>query len=103
MLGNRKVQMKFLKRILHLPNSCPNVAVRGELVQLPIHLWWKESILKHWNRQCSPDIPMLLKEAAHTEIANAAPGRHNWVSRGIFLTMLDYHLTSLNYTVAVEM
>ena len=30
---------------------------------------------------CSPDIPILLKEAAHTAIANAAPGRHNWVSR----------------------
>ena len=76
-----KVQMKFLKRILHLPNSCPNVAVRGELGQLPIHLWWKESILKYWNRLCSPDIPILLKEAAHTAIVNAAPGRHNWVSR----------------------
>ena len=62
--------MKFLKCILHLPNSCPNVAV----------LWWKESILKYWNRLCSPDIPILLKEDAHTAIANAAPGRHNWVS-----------------------
>ena len=37
--------------------------------------------MKYWNRLCSPDIPILLKEAAHTAFSNAAPGRHNWVSR----------------------
>ena len=37
-----KVELRFLKAILHLPTSAPNMAVRGELGQLPIHMWWKE-------------------------------------------------------------
>ena len=74
-----KVQIKFLKCILHFPNSCPNVAIRGEHGQLHIYLRWKNSILKYWNRLCSPNIPILLKEAAHTAIANVVPRRCNWV------------------------
>ena len=31
--------------------------------QLPIHLIWKERILRYWDRLCANDIPMLLKEA----------------------------------------
>ena len=38
-----KVEIKFLKSILHLPDSTPTMAVRGELGQLPIFLLWKES------------------------------------------------------------
>ena len=37
-----RVEIKFLKSILRLPNSTPNMAVRSELGKLPIHLWWKE-------------------------------------------------------------
>ena len=48
-----KVEIKFLKSILHLPDSTPTMAVRGELGQLPIFLLWKERILKYWNRLCS--------------------------------------------------
>ena len=33
-----KVEIKFLKSILHLPDSTPTMAVRGELGQLPIFL-----------------------------------------------------------------
>ena len=73
-----KVQMKFVKRILHLPNLCPNVAVRCELSQLLIHLWWKESILKYWNRLCSPCRYTNIAEGC--AIANRAPERHNLVS-----------------------
>ena len=43
-----KVELRFLKAILHLPTSAPNMAVRGELGQLPIYMWWKERILKFW-------------------------------------------------------
>ena len=48
-----KVEIKFLKSILHLPDSTPTMAVRGELGQLPIFVLWKERILKYWNRLCS--------------------------------------------------
>ena len=37
-----KVEIKFLKSILHLPDSTPTMAVRGELGQLPIFLLWKK-------------------------------------------------------------
>ena len=55
-----KVEIKFLKSILHLPDSTPTMAVRGELGQLPIFLLWKERILKYWNRLCSENIPIFL-------------------------------------------
>ena len=43
-----KVEIKFLKSILHLHDSTPTMAVRGELDQLPIFLLWRERILKYW-------------------------------------------------------
>ena len=58
-----RVELRFLKQILHLPASAPNMAVYGELGQLPVNLWWKERILKFWNRICSDDAPALLKAA----------------------------------------
>ena len=54
----KKVEIKFLKSILHLPDSTPTMAVRGELGQLPIFLLWKERILKYWNRLCSEKQPL---------------------------------------------
>ena len=57
------VKLHYLKHILHVPLTASNIAVRGELGQLPIHLIWKERILSYWDRLCSNDIPMLLKEA----------------------------------------
>lgn len=33
--------------MLHLSPSATNVAVLGELSQLPIHLFWKEKMLKY--------------------------------------------------------
>ena len=41
-----KVELRFLKAILHLPTSAPNMAVHEELGQLPIHQWRKDQILK---------------------------------------------------------
>ena len=57
------VELHYLKHILHVPITATNIAVRGELGQLPIHLIWKERILRYWDRLCSNDIPILLKEA----------------------------------------
>jgi hypothetical protein len=57
------------------------MAVRGELGQLPLHLWWKERLLKYWDRLCSEDSPLLLKDAANLTIHNAANSSNNWVGK----------------------
>ena len=38
-------EMYFLKYTLNLPPSATNMAVYGELGQLPLHLLWRERIL----------------------------------------------------------
>ena len=73
-----KVEIKFIKPILHLPDSTPTMAVRGELGQLPIFLLWKERILKYWNRLCSENIPIFLREAASLSLHNATAGKQSW-------------------------
>ena len=60
--GNKNA---FCKYILNLPPSATNMAVCGELGQLPLHLLWRERILSYWNRLCSEGIPDLLREAFH--------------------------------------
>ena len=63
-----KVELQFLKVILHLPTLAPNMAVRGELGQLPIHMWWKERILKFWDWIYSEEVPKLLKAAIYRSL-----------------------------------
>ena len=46
------VELHYLKHILHVPLTASNIAVRRELRQLPIHLIWKERILRYWDRLC---------------------------------------------------
>ena len=53
-------ELSFLKFILSLPPNATNAAVRGELGQLPLHLYWKERILKYWKRICEGNIPTKL-------------------------------------------
>ena len=67
-----RVELWILKYMLHVPISTPAMAVQGELGQLPLHLWWKERILKYWNRISSGDIPSLLKDAANLLIHNVS-------------------------------
>ena len=75
-----RVELRFLKQILHLPMSVPNMAVYGELGQLPVNLWWKERILKYWNRTCSDEAPALLRAAMNLSLQNARSGRKCWVA-----------------------
>ena len=58
-----KIEQHYLKYILQLPSTATKAAVRGELGQLPVHLFWKERILKYWFRLNKDDIPILLHEA----------------------------------------
>ena len=58
----------------HLP-----MAVRGELGQLPLHLWWKERLLKYFDKLCSEDIPLLLKDAVNLSMHYLSSGSYtNW-------------------------
>jgi len=41
---NEEIEMQYLKYILYLPKNATNIAVRGELGQFPIDLYWKERI-----------------------------------------------------------
>ena len=47
-----RVEDHYLKFVLYLPPNATTAAIRGELGQLPIHLLWKERILRYWNRLC---------------------------------------------------
>ena len=58
-----RVEDHYLKFVLYLPPNATTAAIRGELGQLPIHLLWKERILRYWNRLCSEDTPVLLRHA----------------------------------------
>ena len=58
-----RVEDHYLKFVLYLPPNATTAAIRGELGQLPIHLLWKERILRYWNRLCSEDAPVLLRHA----------------------------------------
>ena len=40
-----RIEVQYLKYILHLPKNATNSAVRGELGQFPLHLFWKENII----------------------------------------------------------
>ena len=85
--------------------SVPNMAVNGELGQLPVNLWWKERILKYWNRICSEEAPALLKVAMNFSLHNARSGRKCWVANVVTLlnnsgydatfselSILDHHI-----------
>ena len=57
------IETHFLKYILNSPQSATNMAVHGELGQLPLHRLRRQRILCYWNRLCSEEIPDFLREA----------------------------------------
>ena len=75
------VEMNFLKYVLHLPLNASNIAVRGEVGQLPLHLLWKERVLKYWHRLCSEDISVLLKQAMVQACQLGETSNNCWVSK----------------------
>ena len=74
-----RVELGFLKAILNISLSTPNMAVLGELGHLPIYLWWKEKILKFWDRLCNQDSPKLLRMAIQLSFENFNRGKRSWV------------------------
>ena len=75
------IELKYLKYILCLPLSTTNAAVRGELGQLPLHLFWKERIIKYWHRLSSGFIPSLLQHALSEQLALDKGGKECWLSK----------------------
>jgi len=72
------IEIHFL---LNLPQSATNMAVRGELGQLPLHLLWRQRILRYWNRLCSEEITDLLREAFHLATRIHQSGKTTWVPK----------------------
>ena len=68
-----RIEMHYLKYILHLPKSATNIAVRGELGQFPIHLYSKESILKNWCRVNTEEVPLHIKQAVLVQSTMVSP------------------------------
>ena len=77
------IETHFIEYILNLPQSATNMAVCGELGQLPLHLLllWRERILGYWNRLCSEEIPDLLREAFRLTTWMHQSGKSTWVSK----------------------
>ena len=83
-------QVKYLHRVYDQVTSClhrvhDQVAihtnVRGELGQLPLHLFWKERIIKYWHRLSSGFIPSLLQHALSEQLALDKGGKECWLSK----------------------
>ena len=50
--------------------------------QLPLHLWWKERLLKYLDKLCSEDIPLLLKDAVNLSMHDLSSGSNtNWAGK----------------------
>ena len=73
-----RIKVQYLKYILHLPN---NASVRGELGQFPLHLFWKENIIKYWCRVNTDDIPKHLKLAVNTQYEMLKNSKLCWLSK----------------------
>ena len=76
-----RLEINYLKYVVHLLPiyNATATAVRGELGQIPIHLLWKERILKYWSRLCSDDIPIFLKHAVLQQIELYEKNKQCWL------------------------
>ena len=76
-----RIEVQYLKYILHLPNNATNSAVHGELGQFPLHLFWKENIIKYWFRVNTDDIPKHLKVAVNIQYEMLKNSILCWLSK----------------------
>ena len=76
-----RVEDHYLKFVLYLPPNATTAAIRGELGQLPIHLLWKERILRYWNRLCSEDAPVLLRHAILHQKQLLGKSKQCWLTK----------------------
>ena len=76
-----RIEVQYLKYILHLPKNATNSAVRGELGQFPLHLFWKENIIKYWCGVNTDDIPKYLKLAVNIHHEMLKNSKLCWLSK----------------------
>ena len=69
------IQRRFLKYILGLTKSCPNLAVMGETNETPLMLKGYTQMLKYWYRVSNMSNENLAKKALNENIAL----RSNWI------------------------
>ena len=89
-----KIEQHYLKYILQLLSTATKAAVRGELGQLPVHLFWKERILKYWFRLNKDDIPILLHEVLLIQQYMVHSGKICWLLK---VHQLYYSNAGLTY------
>ena len=64
--------LQYFKYILGLPGNATNIAVRGEVGQFLIHLYWIENIIKYWCRVSKTDSPILCPKSDNGSATNEA-------------------------------
>ena len=76
-----RIEIHYLKCILHLPKSATNIAEHGEWGQFPIHLYWKENILKYWCRVNTEEVPLHVKQAVLEQSTMLNDDKSCWLSK----------------------
>jgi len=77
--GQELLHKKFIKRILGVCNSTPDMIALGEVGRLPLAFFRLRLILKYWNRLCASPEHRLLKKA-FIDSAHLAATSQTWVS-----------------------
>ena len=77
--SDEEIELQFLKFTLRLPGNATNAAVRGELGQFPVNMFWKERILKYWCRVNTENIPFHLKLASLVQWSILMKDKQCWL------------------------
>jgi hypothetical protein len=84
--GQELLHKKFIKRVLEISASTPDIIASGEVGRYPLAFFRLKLILKYWNRLCALPEHRLLKKAL-VDSANLAETSRSWVS--LFKTQLQ--------------
>ena len=85
--------LQYFKYILGLPGNATNIAVRGEVGQFPIHLYWIENIIKYWCRVSKTDLPIYVQKATMVQQQMRLDNKKCWLVR----TKTIYDAAGLSY------
>ena len=84
--GQELLHKKFVKRVLGVCDSTPDIIIMGEVGRLPLAFFRLRQIVRYWNRLCALPDHRLLKKA-FLDSATLAENSKSWVS--IFKTQLQ--------------
>ena len=86
-----RVQLKYLKNVLSVRQSTPDLAVYGETGQFPLHLRQQDQLVKYWLRIMSMPSDHVLK-SIYDELIIFAEKGHNNFARKIIALLSQYGL-----------